>query len=334
MSVFSKFAPLSLVVLLSSCSSSVQIPSKTLFLFNTTVDISCRDASKEDLDALTKILKTYDAVSDAFKERDVINVYSWSHTEENIYFGNDEGRAPFELFKLVHKSFRATWDGARNIDYRLGALFQKWKEAEANGQILDDNVIQEELTIRNNSSYAIHDEEDTSKNYIVQKGVHAFDYGATAKGCALDDCKEYLDVHKELTDYIINAGSSSILLGSSLRNKNKNDPNYTIKIRGLNNVAFRAHDCFISTSGIAEQGVTINGVRYSHIINPKTGSAVTNYDEVIVINDNGTYGDAFSTSMMFNTIEEIKQLEEKLNLKTIVIKDQQIIYKHDGIIFK
>ena len=101
------------------------------------------------------------------------------------------------------------------------------------------------------------------------------------------------------------------------------------------NIVFSA--CFRSEFLVisrAEQGVTINGVRYSHIVNPKTGSAVTNYDEVIVINDNGTYGDAFSTSMMFNTIEEIKQLEEKLNLKTIVIKDQQIIYKHEGIIFK
>ena len=331
----SKLLPLALVVLLSSCSSSgVKIPQKTLFLFDTTVSISSPTASEEDYIELTKILKKYDAVSDAYKERDVINVYSWSHTEEKIYFGEEEGRAPIELFKLVSKSFRATWDGANYIDYRLGSLFQKWKEAEAKGQILDKSVIQEELDARNNSQYTIHTDDDPSNHYIIQGGVRSFDYGATAKGCALDACKEYLDTREDLTDYIINAGSSSILLGSSTRNKNKDNPAYSIKIKELSNVSFYAHDCFVSTSGTFEQGVTINGVRYSHIINPRDGSAVTNYDTVIVISDNGTYGDAFSTSMMYNTIEEIESLEEKLGFKTIVIKDKKIIHKHKGILFK
>ena len=75
-------------------------------------------------------------------------------------------------------------------------------------------------------------------------------------------------------------------------------------------------------------------MKYSHIINPKTGSAETNYDEVIVISDNGTYGDAFATSMMFDTVETIKELEEQVGLKTIVIKDKKIVYRHKDIVFK
>ena len=333
---FSKLLPLSLVVLLSSCSSSgVKIPQKTLSLFDTVVTISSPTASEEDFSELTKILKKYDAVSDAYKQRDVINVYSWSHTEEKIYFGDEEGKAPFELFKLVKSSFKAVWDGARNIEFRLGSLYQKWKEAEQKGVLLEEDVIQEALTKRSNSWFTIHDDEDDpSEHYIVQGGVEAFDYGATAKGCALDACKEYLDTRKDLTDYIINAGSSSILLGSSTRNKNKSNPAYSIKIKELSNVSFYAHDCFVSTSGTSEQGVTINGVKYSHIINPKTGSAETNYDEVIVISDNGTYGDAFATSMMFDTVETIKELEEQVGLKTIVIKDKKIVYRHKDIVFK
>ena len=323
-----KVLPLSLVVLLSACSGS-SIKETTHFLFDTMVSISLKDGKKEDYKALEKILKRYDAVSDNFKARDVFNVYSWSHTNETVLVGEEEGQAPIELFNLISSSFKAKTAGADNLDYRLGSLIQKWKDAEAKGEVLSDSIIQEELAKRTASSYTVSNEPRS----IKQSGVESFDYGATAKGCALDACKEYLDTREYLSDYIINAGSSSILLGTSARNKKYNEY-YHVAIKELDNVGFLAKNCFVSTSGTSEQGVTIDGVRYSHIINPKDGSAVTNYDMVIVLSNNGTYGDAFSTSMMFNTIDEIKELEFNNGLRTIVIKDKEILYKHRDIPFR
>lgn len=323
---------LSLVVILSACQSSPAIKSETHFLFDSFVNVAIKDGTDEDFKNIKDILEKYDAVSDNFKKREVINVYSWSQTEEKIYFGSGEDKAPIELLNLIRSSFNAVWDGARNLDPRLGSLINKWKEAEKQGQVLEDSVIQEELQKRSLSSFSFHyDDENIEECFIEQSGVSSFDYGATAKGCALDACKRYLDTKEELTDYLINGGSSSILLGTNSRNKSGD---YLIKIKELESTSFYAQNCFVSTSGTSEQGVTINGVRYSHIINPSTGSAVTNYDEVIVISDNGTYGDAFSTSMMYNTIDEIKDLDEKLNLKTIVIKDKEVFYKNKGIILK
>lgn len=328
-----KLIPLSLVVILNACNASPSIKSEFLYCFDTKVDISIKDASDEDYSALKKILNKYDAVSDNFRQRSVFNVFSWSQTEEEVYFGEEEGKAPIELFNLVKASHRAKADGADYFDPRLGSLINKWKEAEAKGEILEQSVIDEEIETRNNSYYTIHTDDDPNQHYIVQHGVRSFDYGATAKGCALDACKEYLDEKEELTDYIINAGSSSILLGTNSRKK-AGEVDYLIKIKELNGKAFYAHDCFVSTSGTLKQGITIDGKRYSHIVHSKTGLALTNWDEVIVLSNNGTYGDAFSTSMMFNTIEEITSLEEKLNLKTIIIKDKKIVYYHNGIKFK
>ena len=59
-----------------------------------------------------------------------------------------------------------------------------------------------------------------------------------------------------------------------------------------------------------------------------------NYDSVIVISDEGYLGDALSTSMMMNTLDEIKEIETSQNVKTIVIKDGQILYSHSDIVFK
>ena len=72
-------------------------------------------------------------------------------------------------------------------------------------------------------------------------------------------------------------------------------------------------------------------MRYSHIINPVNGSAINENDAVIVISDSGYYGDAMSTSMMMNTVEEIIELEIEHDIKTIVIKDGNIVYKNEEI---
>ena len=75
----------------------------------------------------------------------------------------------------------------------------------------------------------------------------------------------------------------------------------------------------------------IDGVTYSHIINPVTGSALNENDAVIVISDKGYYGDAMSTSLMINTVDEIKEIEKEHEIKTIVIKDKKIIYSNEDI---
>ena len=59
---------------------------------------------------------------------------------------------------------------------------------------------------------------------------------------------------------------------------------------------------------------------------PSNGSAININDAVIVVTQSGYLGDALSTSMMNNTIEEIELLESTLNIKTIVIKNKAIIH--------
>ena len=115
------------------------------------------------------------------------------------------------------------------------------------------------------------------------------------------------------------AGNSSLLLGE----KASDNGYFSVGIKELNNVYFDAKNCVISTSGNTEQG--------KHIVNPFTGQLANQYDMVIVISEEGALGDALSTSMMMNTIDEIKELETSLNVKTIVIKNKSILYKNSGI---
>ena len=78
----------------------------------------------------------------------------------------------------------------------------------------------------------------------------------------------------------------------------------------------------------------IGGVTYSHIINPYTGNAINNYDAVLVVGDCGYLIDVLSTSMMFNTLDEIKAIEESLSVKTILIKNNKVVYSHPELEIK
>jgi len=57
------------------------------------------------------------------------------------------------------------------------------------------------------------------------------------------------------------------------------------------------HNAGISTSGDAEQHVEIEGVRYSHIIDPKTGMALTGRSSVTVVAPNGITADSYATAV-------------------------------------
>jgi len=53
----------------------------------------------------------------------------------------------------------------------------------------------------------------------------------------------------------------------------------------------------VSTSGDAEQFVEIGGVRYSHIIDPRTGRALTGRSSVTVVAANGVTSDSLATAV-------------------------------------
>lgn len=54
--------------------------------------------------------------------------------------------------------------------------------------------------------------------------------------------------------------------------------------------------CAVSTSGDTEQSVEIGGARYSHVIDPRTGRALTSRTRVTVIARDGTTADALATA--------------------------------------
>lgn len=328
-----KILPLSIVASLTACMDVAHsYPSDTFFCFDTVVTVKTLEYhglmySVVVQDRTCEILKEIDAISDAYKKRDVACIYDLNNTNEKIEIDS-------RLYKLLSLALEIK-DDLPYFNPLIGSLSNKWKDALSKNEILSDSVIQEELEKMNNSSLILEMIPDgyEHKHYAQRVGEALIDVGAIAKGFALDQCEAFLKDRSEPEyEYSIDAGSSSILLGNNFDHDHKLT-SFKVKLKELSEATYLYLDnCYISTSGTSEQGVKIGDQTYSHIINPNDGSAINNYDAVVVITDfsnenNGLLGDALSTSLMMSSLEEIKQLEEEIGFKTLVIKDDSVIYQ-------
>lgn len=297
--------------LVSSCSKAVNLK-KVVFAFDTAIEVSLFEGDETNISDISTILSKYDALADNYKERDVSNVYSINQTNNEIEVSED-------LYKMLQTTIDIS-DRFNVFNPFVGSLSKLWKDAISNNQVLASDVIESEVAKIQSSSLTFKE-----GNIVQRNGEAELDLGAIAKGYVLDQIKDYLD-EKRYSKYLINGGRSSILLGE----KNSKDGLFSVGL-GLDNAYLSLKNCFVSTSSISNQSTVIDGVVYSHIVHPHTGSATPINDTVIVISNKGYVGDATSTLFMNCSIDEIKNFEEVRNVKTIVINDNKIEYCHPNL---
>ena len=299
-----------IIIPLSSCQKEIK---RNSFYFDTYTETRLYEGSENDLSEINKIFSKIDKLTDNYRERDLNNVYKINNSTENV-------QVEPELYEVLKASFCNCLDPLNYYNPLIGSLSKKWKNSLENKVILDQETINLELTKMASTSVAFLEE-----NTVKKTGEAEIDLGAVAKGYALDKVKQYLD-SKKYTKYLVDAGSSSILLGEKNGGKD-----FKIRISNLDNTFLLAKNCFISTSSYDKQAVEIDGVNYSHIINPVNGSAINENDAVIVLSNKGYLGDILSTAFINESIDSIKELEQHFEVKTIVIKNKTMVYKNEGI---
>ena len=299
-----------LIIPISSCNKEIK---RNSFYFDTYVESRLVEGGESDLDEIHKIFSKIDKLTDNYLGRDLNNVFIINNTSEEVEVD------PY-LYEVLKASFCDCLEPLNYFNPLCGSLSKKWKESLGKKEVLSQTVIDEELLKMASTSI-----EFLSDYKIKKTGEAEIDLGAVAKGYALDKVKQYLD-NKQYTKYLVDAGASSILLGE----KNGGEK-FKIKVSNLDNTFLMLKNCFISTSSFSNQKVEIDGVNYSHIINPKNGSAINENDAVIVISDKGYLGDILSTAFINESLDSIKELEKHYEVKTIVIKNNEIFYKNEGI---
>lgn len=207
------------------------------------------------------------------------------------------------------------------FDYTLGGVSDLWKFGSA-PQIPDKNLVERALSYTGYEKIILSEQSIT-----VTEQDAVIDFGASGKGIALDEIKNYFD-ENTVERAVVSVGGSVLLYGEGeeftvgIRNPEGNSGDYIATLTLTQNC--------VSTSGNYEQYFEENGKRYHHILDPETGYPVDNgLTSVTVVSENGLLSDALSTACFVLGIEKGSELAEEYGAKVIFITEDKKIYTDD-----
>jgi thiamine biosynthesis lipoprotein len=91
-------------------------------------------------------------------------------------------------------------------------------------------------------------------------------------------------------------------------------------------------DKAVATSGNYEKFIVVDGKKYSHTINPRTGLPIRGIKSVTIVSTNAEVADALTTPVMIMGVgaglDMINQLQ---NVEAIIIDDEDRIYISNNI---
>jgi thiamine biosynthesis lipoprotein len=146
-------------------------------------------------------------------------------------------------------------------------------------------------------------------------------FGAIGKGYAADKVKTLL-VNKGVSSAVINASGDLTAWGTRLDGKPwrvgiANPDDTSKKIASL-----PIEDYSVATSGDYERYFELDGVRYSHTINPKTGKPVTGIRSVTIVSPSAELSDALATSVTVMGAEiGLHFIEQLPNTHCLIVAD-------------
>ncbi|GJQ58035.1 MAG: hypothetical protein D8M57_01415 [Candidatus Scalindua sp. AMX11] len=225
-----------------------------------------------------------------------------------------------ELAYIIEQSIQYGDITKGAFDITIGPLMKKWGFFKEQGRIPDKKEL--ESVLQAVSYKNIHIEEKTTKSLLrgsSSEKVISFanphtqvDLGGIGKGYAVDVAMKRL--HKNgIRSALINFAGNVYASGSPPGRKSwiigLQNPRNNKEILGSFEITGKA----VSTSGDYEKFFTMNGERYSHIIDPRTGKPVQGIASVTIIADSATKADALSTGVFVLGLNEGMKLIEKLS---------------------
>jgi FAD:protein FMN transferase len=227
-----------------------------------------------------------------------------------------------ELFDLLAtaKQYSVLTDGAFDITYAsVGYMYDFRKHVHP-----DDAQIDKALPAVNYRHVLLDPKNQTVQ--FSQKGVR-IDLGGIAKGYSVDKGIEVLQSFGFTRAYV-SAGGDSRIIGDrfgkpwmvGIRDPRKGEGSVITKIP--------LADAAISTSGDYERFFEENGVRYHHIIDPRTGHSASKVRSATVIGPYATRTDGLSKTAFVLGPEKAMEIYNRIDdIDAIIVKlDGTVIY--------
>jgi thiamine biosynthesis lipoprotein len=174
---------------------------------------------------------------------------------------------------------------------------------------------------------------EISGNVVTLPDDMGLELGGVAKGFIADKLHKYLK-DRGVISALINLGGNVLTVGR----RATDDQPWVVGIQdpksaqGTNKLAIRAEDLSVVTSGNYERYFILDGVRYHHLLNPRTGWPVNEgLDSVTILSRSSATGDALSTACYVLGPEKGMALVKKYpGVEAIFIKSDGSVAMTDG----
>lgn len=197
------------------------------------------------------------------------------------------------LFDILYQSQQA-WRKSRGaFDVSIGTLTQLWRKTRKERQLPDAQTLQNALK----GAGFQHIDLDASQRAVrLRRPNTLLDLGGIGKGYAAQRMLEVMQKYGFAQALCDAAGNMAIGLAPPEREGWQVGIELPSQRGQLLPRQLSLQQGAISTSGDLYQFVEINGVRYSHILNPHTGLGLTNRRQVSIVAPDAAQADWLSTA--------------------------------------
>jgi len=222
-----------------------------------------------------------------------------------------------DLFRVLSASQWVALQSDGAFDVTAGPIIRLWRRARRQRVLPDEDRLKAAIGLTGFHLLTLEAKQQTAQ--LAKPGM-LLDLGGIAKGYAASEALK--SMKQSGIDRALVAMGGDIAVSNAPPGKT----GWTIEIAALDlpsapkPSALLLRNAAVSTSGDAEQYVEIGGVRYSHIVNPKTGKALTGRRSVTVVAATGTDSDALATAVSVMIPEEgLKLVDTVPNAAALVV---------------
>ncbi len=271
-----------------------------------------------------------DAAVDEINRLDAL--ISIGDEDSEIYKVNENGSGILspELGYLVEKSLDLYESTDGLFDIAIYPIMNEWGFISQEYKVPDENTLADLLKLADASK--IHYNEESGEITFDTENMQ-IDLGGITKGYT---SAQIMEIYKEygVTSGLVSLGGNVQVLGTKTDGspwrvaiQNPDDESDYIGVLSVSDVA-------VITSGGYERYFEEDGVKYHHIIDPRTGyPADSGLTSVTIVSGDGTLADGLSTSLFImgkdQAIEYWRQHSDEFD--TILIDENKEVYVTEGI---
>lgn len=275
--------------------------------------------AKDIMDMLSDIENKY--LSWRIEGSDIANINENASESEPVMPSNWTYGYLENVLDLARKSSGA-------FDPTLGRVSQLWNLESDNPYIPSKSELTELLLETGWEKINLGDGE-----VFLKDGVQ-IDLGAVGKGIGCDEARKMLE-EADADAAVVSVGGSILTYG-----KKPDGKSWKIGIANPRNEDGESYlgsltidgTCSISTSGDYEKYVIEDGVRYHHILDPKTGyPAESGLISVTIVCDDGWLSDGLSTACFVLGYEDSLPLLETYQAEAVFVTEDKEVIVTDGL---